>query len=160
MTALRDVWRVRGAILPAKGVSCGSPQWEIEGFRRFQISEELRERYGPPKITEAHKRKLLGLDSARHYGITPMEDPEERAQRYPPVPEDYQSRGTDEFKTLFEFPGFTADYHRALQNRPCRLRRGTEQHGATCGMAGSGRMCDAETANVLDDQRGRERLVR
>ena len=71
--------------------------------------EDLREKYGYPEITEADKRKILGLNSAKLYGIKAIEDPQERARVYPPVPKDYESRMSDELKTLLEFPGYTAD---------------------------------------------------
>ena len=47
----------------------GSPQWQIEAFWRFQIPEALREKYGYPELTESAKRKILGLNSAKLYGI-------------------------------------------------------------------------------------------
>jgi hypothetical protein len=76
---------------------------------RFQIPEELRQRYGYPALSDADKRKILGLNSARLYGITPIENPEERKRTYRPVPEDYESKIPDKLKTLLEFPGFRAD---------------------------------------------------
>lgn len=87
----------------------GAPQWQIEALWRFQIPEELRDRYGYPALTEADKRKILGLNSARLYGMMPIEDPEERRRTYRPVPENYESRIPDELKTLLEFPDFQAD---------------------------------------------------
>jgi hypothetical protein len=47
----------------------GGPQWQIEAFWRFQIPERMRERWGYPRITERAKRKILGLTSARLYGL-------------------------------------------------------------------------------------------
>lgn len=87
----------------------GSPQWQIEAFWRFQIPEELREKFGYPEITEADKRKILGLNSAKLYGIKAIEDPEERQRTYRPVPENYEEKISDELKTLMEFPGYSAD---------------------------------------------------
>ena len=52
----------------------GSPQWQIEAFWRLQIPEEFRQRYGYPEITPEMKRKVLGLNSARLYGVTPRPD--------------------------------------------------------------------------------------
>jgi len=51
----------------------GGPQWQIEAFWRFQIPEKLRRRWGYPAITERAKRKILGLNSARLYGL-PTDD--------------------------------------------------------------------------------------
>jgi len=47
----------------------GSPQWQIEAFRRFQIPESLRARFGFPALTDAAKEKILGLNAARIYGV-------------------------------------------------------------------------------------------
>ena len=87
----------------------GAPQWQIEAMWRFQIPEALRERYGYPELTEADKRKILGLNSARLYGIRPIEDEQERNRTYQPVPKDFESRIPAKLKTLLEFPGFAAD---------------------------------------------------
>jgi predicted TIM-barrel fold metal-dependent hydrolase len=86
----------------------GSPQWQIDALWRFQIPEELRTKYGYPEITQDAKRKILGLNSARLYGVKPAEGAE-KDKLYRPVPRDYESRMSRELKTLLEFPGFTAD---------------------------------------------------
>src|SRR4051812_12275680 len=65
----------------------GSPQWQIEALWRFQIPEAMREKYGYPELTEAAKRKILGLNSARLYGIAAVD-----AGAYKAVPEDYEKR--------------------------------------------------------------------
>ncbi len=54
----------------------GGPQWQIEAFWRFQIPESIRRRWGYPRLTERAKRKILGLNSARLYGLSA------EAQRY------------------------------------------------------------------------------
>jgi predicted TIM-barrel fold metal-dependent hydrolase len=82
----------------------GSPQWQIEAFWRFQIPDDLRKQYGYPQLTEAAKRKVLGLNSARLYQL-----PTRPQGVYKPVPPDYATRIPDELKTLMEFPGFEAD---------------------------------------------------
>lgn len=87
----------------------GAPQWQIEALWRFQIPETLRERYGYPELTKADKRKILGLNSARLYGIRPVEEAELRTRTYRPVPKDYESRISNKLKTLLEFAGFRAD---------------------------------------------------
>jgi hypothetical protein len=80
----------------------GSPQWQIEAFWRFQIPEDLRNQYGYPELTDSAKRKIMGLNAARLYGLPP-------AAVYQPVPADYASRIPDDLKTLMEFPGYQAD---------------------------------------------------
>ena len=76
----------------------GSPQWQIEALWRFQIPEELREKYGYPEFTEQAKRKILGLTSAKLYGIKALDTGAYRA-----VPKDYESRMTEELKAALEF---------------------------------------------------------
>jgi hypothetical protein len=75
----------------------GSPQWQIEALWRFQIPAELREKYGYPELTETAKRKILGLNSAKLYGIRALD-----TASYKPVPKDYESRMTDELKAVLE----------------------------------------------------------
>lgn len=47
----------------------GSPQDQIQAFRTFQISEELRERYGYPEMTPSLRAKVFGLNATKPYGI-------------------------------------------------------------------------------------------
>ena len=47
----------------------GSQQSQIERFRRFQISDEVAEKYGYKKLTPAIKAKVFGLNAARLYKI-------------------------------------------------------------------------------------------
>jgi predicted TIM-barrel fold metal-dependent hydrolase len=54
------------------GTDClwwGSPQWVIEAFKRFQISDELCEKFGYQKLTKDDKAKIFGLNAARLYHI-------------------------------------------------------------------------------------------
>jgi len=48
-----------------------SPQPQIEAFKTLTISRELQERHGYPELTDERKRKILGLNAARLYGIDP-----------------------------------------------------------------------------------------
>ena len=92
----------------------GSPQWQIEALWRFEIPKEFRDRYGYPELTHAAKRKILGLNSARLYGLVPGAvhsggEGDERAPGvYHPVPEDWESLIPDSLKMLLEFPGFAS----------------------------------------------------
>lgn len=49
----------------------GSPQPQIEAFRRFQISAEFQEKYGYPALTDEIKDKIFGKSAAKVYGIDP-----------------------------------------------------------------------------------------
>jgi len=54
------------------GTDClwwGSPQWCIEAFKRFQISDELCDKFGYKKISKSDKAKIFGLNAAKIYGI-------------------------------------------------------------------------------------------
>lgn len=47
----------------------GSPQDQIQAFRSFQISDEFRERYGYPQLTDQAREKIFGLNAARVYSV-------------------------------------------------------------------------------------------
>ncbi|HUR37888.1 MAG TPA: amidohydrolase family protein [Planctomycetota bacterium] len=49
----------------------GSPQPQIEAFRAFEISEELREKHGYPALTKELKAKIFGLNAAVPYKVDP-----------------------------------------------------------------------------------------
>jgi predicted TIM-barrel fold metal-dependent hydrolase len=47
----------------------GSPQSQIERFRRFQIRDDVAEKYGYKKLTAEIKAKVFGLNAARIYKL-------------------------------------------------------------------------------------------
>ncbi|HUK88830.1 MAG TPA: amidohydrolase family protein [Blastocatellia bacterium] len=47
----------------------GSPQSQIERFRRFQIRDDIAEKYGYKKLTPELKAKVFGLNAARIYKV-------------------------------------------------------------------------------------------
>jgi hypothetical protein len=54
------------------GTDClwwGSPQWSIEAFKRFQITDEFCEKFGYSKISKEDKAKIFGLNAAKIYGL-------------------------------------------------------------------------------------------
>jgi predicted TIM-barrel fold metal-dependent hydrolase len=63
----------------------GSPQWQIEAFRRFEMPQELMDRFGYKPLTARVKEKILGLNGARVYGV------DVRA-RMKAIPDDYVSK--------------------------------------------------------------------
>src|SRR5215813_6678974 len=48
-----------------------NPQWQIEALWRSQIPEEIADRWNYPSLTPRAKRLILGLNSARLYGLPP-----------------------------------------------------------------------------------------
>ena len=64
--------KIYGADHVIWGTDClwwGSPQWAIDAFKRFQISDEMCEKFGYSKITKEDKQKIFGLNAAKIYGI-------------------------------------------------------------------------------------------
>ena len=51
----------------------GSPQDQIQAFRTFQISADLRAQHGYPEITPALRAKIFGLNGAKVYGLSAEE---------------------------------------------------------------------------------------
>jgi predicted TIM-barrel fold metal-dependent hydrolase len=49
----------------------GSPQPQIERLRTLTISEEFQTMYGYPEMTDSLRRKIMGLNAAKIYGIDP-----------------------------------------------------------------------------------------
>ncbi len=54
------------------GTDClwwGSPQWGVDALKRFQISDEMCEKFGYQKITKEDKAKIFGLNAAKLYNV-------------------------------------------------------------------------------------------
>jgi len=49
----------------------GSPQWQIDAFKALTIPPAMQEQFGYPPLTTRAKRRILGLNAARLYGIDP-----------------------------------------------------------------------------------------
>ncbi|TLY39112.1 MAG: amidohydrolase, partial [Nitrospirae bacterium] len=47
----------------------GTPQWQIEAFRRFQIPESLIDTRGYRPLTREVKAQIFGLNAARVFGV-------------------------------------------------------------------------------------------
>ena len=60
----------------------GSPQWQIEAFRRLEMPDQFMKRFDWKPLTADVKRQIFGLNAARVYGI----DPEAKRN---PMPSDY-----------------------------------------------------------------------
>jgi uncharacterized protein len=112
----------------------GSPQWQIEAMWRFQIPDVFpsqdangnklpggtRAGWGYPQLTETAKRKILGLNNGRLYGIKNVdgkltndpdacEDKNKDNGRYHPVPVNFESLIPISLKRTMEFDGYAMD---------------------------------------------------
>jgi uncharacterized protein len=63
----------------------GTPQWQIEAFRRFEIPDALIEKHGYAPLTRAVKEQIFGLNAARLFGVDVSAKRNE-------IPSDYLSR--------------------------------------------------------------------
>jgi predicted TIM-barrel fold metal-dependent hydrolase len=63
----------------------GTPQWQIEAFRRFEIPHELADKHRYPRLTRDVKAQILGLNAARLFGV-------DVAAKRNEIPKDYLSR--------------------------------------------------------------------
>ncbi len=89
----------------------GAPQWQIEALWRFEIPEEIRERWGYPALDEDAKRNILGRTSAKLYGLEPRAGTAYRA-----LPSDYANRITDAQKRLWELPPYDTTLNLTARN--------------------------------------------
>ncbi len=75
----------------------GSPQWQIEALRRIEIPADMQKRFGFAPLGAANgpvKSGILGLNSARLYGIEPQRASAEFANdRYASRKAEYEAAG-------------------------------------------------------------------
>lgn len=57
----------------------GSPQWAIEAFKRYDIPDDMCEKFGYKKLSKDDKAKILGLNAARLYKV----DVKEKRNQFP-----------------------------------------------------------------------------
>jgi uncharacterized protein len=107
----------------------GTPQWQLEAFWRFQIPEAIRKKWHYPQISDEAKRKILGKNLARLYGL------DDRNEKYGPVPANYASLIPSQLKKLLEFdngaPDLTADNMSKIKAR--YLAMGAERNNMRYG---------------------------
>jgi predicted TIM-barrel fold metal-dependent hydrolase len=63
----------------------GTPQWQIEAFRRFEMPAALVEKYHYAPLTRGEKEQIFGLNAARVFGIDVTAKRNE-------IPKDYLTR--------------------------------------------------------------------
>ncbi len=82
MGMIIDAFGVDHVLWGTDSIWWGSPQWQIEAFRRLEMPEDLTKRFGWKPLTDEVKRRIFGLNAARVYGV----DPEAKRN---PLPGDY-----------------------------------------------------------------------
>ena len=122
-------------IFGSDSVWYGAPQWQIEALWRFKIPDAMRQKYGYPELTERAKRKILGLNNARLYGIKNTDgrltndsdcgeaDEHGRRDGYHPVPANYASLIPVPLKKMMEFDKFALQDPSRMQDLLSKLRR-------------------------------------
>jgi len=63
----------------------GTPQWQIEAFRRFEMPAALVEKYHYAPVTRGEKEQIFGLNAARVFGVDVTAKRNE-------IPKDYLTR--------------------------------------------------------------------
>lgn len=58
-----------GVLWGTDSIWWGSPQWQIEAFRRLRMPEDFIKKFGFKPLTDRVKEKIFGLNSAKVYGI-------------------------------------------------------------------------------------------
>jgi len=64
----------RNVIWGTDSVWWGSPQFLIDAFKTLQIPASLREQFGYPQLTDKVKRRILGENAAKLYGVKIKEE--------------------------------------------------------------------------------------
>ena len=77
----------------------GSPQDQIQAFRTFQISSQLRDKHGYPEITPAMRANIFGLNALRIYPV-----PDDVLRKY--VKSDRIATERDEYRAERHDPSF------------------------------------------------------
>ncbi len=68
-----DAFGEDGVLWGTDAIWWGSPQWQFEALRRFEMPESLSKRFGWKPLTPGVKAKILGLNAAQVFGIDPQE---------------------------------------------------------------------------------------
>jgi len=66
---LIDAFGVEHVLWGTDSIWYGTPQWQIEAFRRFQIPEALIEKHNYQPLTRDLKAKIFGLNAARLFHV-------------------------------------------------------------------------------------------
>ena len=64
-----DAFEVDHVLWGTDSIWYGTPQWQIDAFRRFEIPVALVDKHGYAPLTRAAKEQIFGLNAARVFGV-------------------------------------------------------------------------------------------
>jgi predicted TIM-barrel fold metal-dependent hydrolase len=82
---LVDAFGVDHVLWGTDSIWYGTPQWQIDAFRRFEIPAALVDQHGYAPLTRAAKEQIFGLNAARVFGV-------DVAAKRNEIPKDYLTR--------------------------------------------------------------------
>ncbi len=97
---LVDAFGVDHVLWGTDSIWYGTPQWQIDAFRRFEIPAALIDKHGYAPLTRAAKEQIFGLNAARVFGV------DVAAKRHE-IPKDYLTR----MKMAYLDEGATPSHH-------------------------------------------------
>ena len=80
-----DAFGVDHVLWGTDSIWYGTPQWQIDAFRRFEIPAALGDKHGYAPLTRAAKEQIFGLNAARVFGVDVAATRNE-------IPKDYLTR--------------------------------------------------------------------
>jgi predicted TIM-barrel fold metal-dependent hydrolase len=95
-----DAFGVDHVLWGTDSIWYGTPQWQIDAFRRFEIPAALVDKHGYAPLTRAAKEQIFGLNAARVFGV-------DVAAKRNEIPKDYLTR----VKMAYLDEGATPSHH-------------------------------------------------
>jgi uncharacterized protein len=95
-----DAFGVDHVLWGTDSIWYGTPQWQIDAFRRFEIPAALVDKHGYAPLTRAAKEQIFGLNAAKVFGV-------DVAAKRNEIPKDYLTR----MKMAYLDEGATPSHH-------------------------------------------------
>ena len=95
-----DAFGVDHVLWGTDSIWYGTPQWQIDAFRRFEIPAALVDKHGYAPLTRAAKEQIFGLNAARVFGV-------DVGAKRNEIPKDYLTR----VKMAYLDEGATPSHH-------------------------------------------------
>jgi uncharacterized protein len=95
-----DAFGVDHVLWGTDSIWYGTPQWQIDAFRRFEITAALVDKHSYAPLTRAAKEQIFGLNAAKVFGV-------DVAAKRNEIPKDYLTR----MKMAYLDEGATPSHH-------------------------------------------------